>query len=271
VDNGVDLAGRDCYLGLPNYNMSNFSNSLQTVFASSDTSVCEKFCIDFFDSTLNGPVSWQWYFPGGSPSSSTDQNPTHICYDDPGVYDVSLVTTNSGGAADSVTYVNYITVNSNPFAPVITQTWNILTSSAASSYQWYLNGDIIPGATDQSYEITEDGLYTVYVMNETGCESQSSFNAVLSGVEDLNANFSAAIYPNPSNGNFVFELMGIENIGDVYLDVVNAIGQKVFSWDETISTSHWKKEIDLTKVSTGTYLIEIKMQDQFITKKILID
>ncbi|HYV95563.1 MAG TPA: hypothetical protein VE978_27560, partial [Chitinophagales bacterium] len=46
---------------------SSSSNS----FAASDTAVCEKFCISFYDSSTNNPTSWQWLFPGGNPSSST--------------------------------------------------------------------------------------------------------------------------------------------------------------------------------------------------------
>src|SRR6185295_11760888 len=103
-------------------------------------------------SSLNNPTSWLWEFPGGNPSTSTDQNPMNICYNTPGTYDVTLITTNAGGS-DTLTLSNYITVYTNPFAPLISQTGNTLTSTPATTYQWQLNSVDIPGATNQSYTI----------------------------------------------------------------------------------------------------------------------
>lgn len=48
-----------------------------------------------------------------------------------------------------------------------------LTSSSASGNQWYLNGNPIGGATNQSYIVTAPGDYTVTV-TETDCTSNSS-------------------------------------------------------------------------------------------------
>jgi PKD repeat protein len=81
---------------------------------------------------------------GGNPGSSTLQNPSNICYQNPGVFDVTLITTDANGISDTLTLANYITVYTNPFAPVITQNGNVLTSSSATSYQWQLNSVDIP-------------------------------------------------------------------------------------------------------------------------------
>src|SRR5216110_1665635 len=77
-------------------------------------------------------------FPGGSPSSSANQNPTNICYNNPGTYDVTLITTNVNGN-DTLTLPGYITVYATPSIPTITQTGYTLTASAAANYQWQLN------------------------------------------------------------------------------------------------------------------------------------
>ena len=39
------------------------------------------------------PNSWNWTFDGGTPSTSTDQNPT-VTYDDDGIFSVTLEVTN---------------------------------------------------------------------------------------------------------------------------------------------------------------------------------
>jgi len=52
------------------------------------------------DGTVTG---WQWTFPGGSPNSSTVQNPANIKYNSPGAYSVTLIATSSLGCIDTVT------------------------------------------------------------------------------------------------------------------------------------------------------------------------
>lgn len=78
-------------------------------FSTPVTSICENACINFFDSSTNNPTSWTWSFPGGTPATSSAQNPTAICYNTSGTYGVTLSVTNSFGT-DGATFVSYITV-----------------------------------------------------------------------------------------------------------------------------------------------------------------
>ena len=82
-------------------------------FMADETIILEGESINFMDLSTNVPTNWVWSFPGGSPGTSTIQNPT-ISYDTPGVYDVSLVASNSAGNGTS-TKTDYITVDlANP-------------------------------------------------------------------------------------------------------------------------------------------------------------
>lgn len=243
---------------------SNPNQGGSIIISSSDTQVCEKFCIDFFDSSANNPIAWQWSFPGGVPSSSTDQNPTSICYDDPGVYDVTLITTNASGN-DTLTFPDYITVYATPPFPTITQVGFTLTSSPANSYQWQLNAADIPGATNQAYTVTQSGLYTVIVSDSNGCQNSASLKVFLSGIEDMVGDENISIYPNPSDGCFTVEFSDDFGSGDISIDVVNTLGQKIFSSIESRSVSTGagglhsdKKEIDLSNIPHGVYFIQIK-------------
>ena len=59
--------------------------------------VCSGSTIDFKDGSFNGaPTTWAWEFEGGTPSTSTAQNPT-ITYSTPGSYGVTLTVTNANG------------------------------------------------------------------------------------------------------------------------------------------------------------------------------
>lgn len=78
-------------------------------FNASQTSIFEGATINFTDASTNTPSSWNWTFTGGTPSSSTLQNP-NVVYNTAGVYAVKLKVNNSAGA-DSLTKTSYITVN----------------------------------------------------------------------------------------------------------------------------------------------------------------
>ncbi|MBK6344057.1 MAG: hypothetical protein IPF41_16165 [Flavobacteriales bacterium] len=59
--------------------------------------------------------------------------------------------------------------------PVITQDGSTLTVNPAGvSYQWYLNGAFLPGGTQQSWTATENGTYTVLVVDADGCFSNAA-------------------------------------------------------------------------------------------------
>lgn len=82
--------------------VSNFTSNIQALPIGGGT-------VDFYDLTSNGPTTWSWSFPGGTPSTSNVRNPTGISYTATGAYTVSLTTTNSFGS-NLKTFVNYITV-----------------------------------------------------------------------------------------------------------------------------------------------------------------
>ncbi|MDL2262176.1 PKD domain-containing protein [Bacteroidales bacterium OttesenSCG-928-I21] len=64
--------------------------------------------VAFNDQSTGNPTSWNWTFEGGTPASSTEQNPT-IVYSTAGTFAVTLVATNVDGE-DSETKTDYITV-----------------------------------------------------------------------------------------------------------------------------------------------------------------
>lgn len=77
-------------------------------FSSGITTGCNGDCFNFSDLST-GATAWDWLFPGGSPSSYSGQNPPAICYNNPGVYDVTLIVTNANGS-DTLVQSGYITI-----------------------------------------------------------------------------------------------------------------------------------------------------------------
>ncbi len=81
-------------------------------FFASQTEITPGTTISFTDQSTGGPTptSWSWTLTGGSPVSSTVQNPPSVTYSTAGIYDVSLSATNANGAG-SRTKGGYILVS----------------------------------------------------------------------------------------------------------------------------------------------------------------
>jgi len=82
-------------------------------FSAPNTSILINTPVTFTNSTTGGyigvPESYEWLFPGGTPSTSTDKNPV-VSYADQGTYDVSLIV-NRGGQIDTLTKTAYMQVS----------------------------------------------------------------------------------------------------------------------------------------------------------------
>lgn len=65
--------------------------------------------VAFADTSIGNTNSWQWEFPGGTPSVSFEQNPV-IMYESIGIFDVKLIV-GDGFSTDSVVSAGYIVVD----------------------------------------------------------------------------------------------------------------------------------------------------------------
>lgn len=82
-------------------------------FVGTPTTVVVGNSVAFTDLSTNTPTSWAWSFAGGTPATSTTQNPT-ITYNTVGQYNVTLTATNTIGSSAPVTKTAYITVINAP-------------------------------------------------------------------------------------------------------------------------------------------------------------
>ncbi len=65
--------------------------TFQAAFASNTTNTCIEEVIEYYDMSSGGAISWEWEFEGGSPATSTNQNPM-VAYFSSGTFDVTLTS-----------------------------------------------------------------------------------------------------------------------------------------------------------------------------------
>jgi hypothetical protein len=144
------------------------------------------------------------------------------------------------------------------------------TIGGGVSYQWYLNGNPIPGANTQQYIISANGNYTVEIVFSNGCSGISDpFNYNVGMDEIWNEN-NFAIMPNPNNGNFILEI----NIPPFMLEEIESIscytilGEKIMEISSNTPTN--RIEIQLTDAAKGIYYVNIQSLERSITKKFVV-
>ena len=236
-------------------------------FEVSDTSFCEKQCVDFSDLSSNNPTSWQWTFSGAVPSSSSLQNPSNICYNNYGSFDVSLIACNANGC-DTINYAGFINEYPNPYDSI----WNIndtLYSLPAYNYQWYeVTNGMIAGANDSLYIPIQPGDYYCVITDSTGCIGTSNtINVIGAGINDLVTGNLFSVHPNPSNGWFLIELNNPAIVKKWSAQLFDAFGRNVFS-SEIIDDNSY--HLNLKFLMQGFYYLKISQGSVFQTQKLII-
>ena len=85
-------------------------NCLLPNFNASTTQVSLGGSVNFTDGSFGDIVSWEWTFEGGTPATSTQQNPNGIVYNESGDFDVTLTITDTDGNSETLTREAYIQV-----------------------------------------------------------------------------------------------------------------------------------------------------------------
>jgi glucose/arabinose dehydrogenase len=125
------------------------------------------------------------------------------------------------------------------------------------SYQWYLGGVPIAGATDSVFVATESGTYTASVVDFFGCEGGSnSLDVDLTASNSLPQLKSVTVTPNPFQSSIRVEMTVSEPL---YLELfINDMQGKTLLSDRLAVTSTAVRNYELGKVPSGTYLLVLK-------------
>jgi hypothetical protein len=135
--------------------------------------------------------------------------------------------------------------------PTITQNAQTLISSFALSYQWIVNGTTILGATNQSYLVTSNGIYQVYVTYDNGCSSISiPINVTITDAEILENEETIILYPNPATD--YFSIKGFREQGEEKANI------EVYDIFGTLVIKEARLEaINITNLLTGGYIVHL--------------
>ncbi len=140
--------------------------------------------VHFLDISAGIPTGWQWTFTGGSPPSSTSQNPT-VTYSNPGLYTVKLRISNSFGS-DSLTKTSYIRVRGASMAlfnivnpPTLTRITVSASDTSRTLFNWMKSSQ--NNTVNYKIKLRKIGSSTDYIFtsNSNGLDSTASIRKSL--------------------------------------------------------------------------------------------
>jgi pimeloyl-ACP methyl ester carboxylesterase len=157
-----------------------------------------------------------------------------------------------------------INETSCPSVPTVSISTNgMLLSSTSSgnpiSYQWYLNGSAINGATSSTYQATQDGVYYLEVSYDYGCAVSNIQTLGSSGLNELL--LLTKLFPNPAKDHLFIE----SNMQIVNFNILDINGRMIFEKNDG-STIH---SIEISNLKKGIYLVEITDGANSITKRFI--
>jgi len=214
---GIPL-GEDVTLTVTMQNYYRYEEMLAVVdpltagFEADLTTICVGETVNYTDLSLGTPIAWLWTFEGGTPSSSTDQNPQGITYSTTGDFDVTLEVTSTDGS-DIYTSTDYISAIDNIVASAtitasqeeicegdeVTFTLETTNGGLNPAYQWKLNGTDVGDGSDTyvSSTLSDEDAVECELTSSYSCASQNPVmsNAIVmsvNGVEPVSVTISCA-------------------------------------------------------------------------------
>ncbi len=243
---------------------------------------CETIQIQFSDNSTFSPTSWNWSFPGGSPASSSMQNPV-VSFSGAGNYGATLSVSNNLGS-DSQTQNNIINVpaaieangsiSGNTFDvqtnPTLTATDN---TTGVTTRSWNFGDGSLSNGQNPSHTYTQPGTYTVTLTVGDGiCDDVQTWTVEVTGfpvsIENVEGLSGINIRPNPVNDNLYVDLASTQNV-DLTVDLYDAVGRKVVQGQAISFNGTSRQTFDVSGLAAGTYFLRITDGKSVSTHKVL--
>ncbi|MCB0754337.1 MAG: hypothetical protein KDB98_02005 [Flavobacteriales bacterium] len=230
-----------------------------TIVASGDT----EFCVGGSVSLSVEPGPYQSYlWTSGSTTPS-------IVVIETGYYGVTVEDAN--GCIDSTLVGNsmYIEVwDPNPIAMQSGDTV-MVTNGPFSQYQWYLNGQPVPGATSATYVPSTSGNYSVQVWDENDCTGTSNnIEFTFTGIEDLSQVYNVNLYPNPTKDIFYLSAEFGRSM-DVEVSLKDIAGRNIIAPEKVSGVSMINRSFNIERLSMGVYYVELRTLEGLVVEPIM--
>ncbi|MDX1683605.1 MAG: PKD domain-containing protein [Saprospiraceae bacterium] len=242
-------------------------------FMSDVNEICIGDTVRFEDNSMNDPTAWMWTFEGGTPASSTEENPV-IIYNDPGIFSVTLEASNQFGSNESV-LDDYITVYDDPMATFDFGTQGVRVnfennSEHYNSIMWDFGDGENSTELEPSHLYARPGTYTVTLTVENPCGVSQYIEEVTVKYKDLDIVMtSPPPAPNPTTGEVLVEHYG-PPADNISIFVSGLDGQLDQLYQGDFANGELQETLNLSGYSEGTYFLFFRTDHEVRMEKVVI-
>lgn len=178
-------------------------------FSAENVQGCAPRTVQFSNQSSGSYTSLLWLFPGGTPLSSTEENPT-VTYNQPGVYDVTLIALGTS-VNDTFTLQTLVAILPQPipdFSFTVAGNQVIFNNLSvnATAYNWDFGDGNSSTAPNPQHTFANNGTYSVTLNAQNAYCGNAISQTILigiNGVQDRDTTGKVFVFPNPTN-NVVF-------------------------------------------------------------------
>ena len=233
------------------------------------TGACEEGTILFSDQSTGSVETYSWEFPGGTPATSTEANPS-VFYENAGVYTVSLKVNGPLGESEIVKEgAVEVLLRPNPNFDFTIDGLSVSfqnTSSDADRYTWSFGDGSTSNEVNPTHVYAEEGLYDVSL------NAQNRYcGLALSQAVFLKPNASSEIenqqdliaFPNPFSNQFTLKDLSKEAFQSIDYEIFDELGTRLIrgSFQGTTMLEH-------PRWPAGIYWIKFTLNEETLWKKL---
>lgn len=210
------------------------------------STVCAGDKITLTGTPASGTPTYQWFKNGtaiaGATTNKLDVNTS-------GTY---TLNSSFNGICPVLSAASTITAT-NPLEPLITFNQGILTTSAGTDIQWYLNDVAIAGATATTYKPTANGIYKVKLKDVNGCLASASYGITILATVADNPFATFYAFPNPATDVLHIGIPSQYTALNYRLRITDMQGKEIR--DSRVESRDNRLRVDISKLPVGNYVI----------------
>ena len=240
-----------------------------------ERSICVGESLIFNNTSFGDSIdSFQWHFGENAfPSSSDFPGPHTVTFDEPGVYEISLYTSNSLGWDKTMTPIEVIDLPVSDFSYEINDgvVQFINNSTFGTDYYWDFGDGNISLEKNPSHAYFSNNIYpvTLTVTNKCGEQSILYNISITTSSKELKESFDISINPNPTN-----QFVNVEWLDghsqDYSVEFFDINGKKIKEFQFLNISKNISKRLNISDLANGMYILKIHSKKNIVIEKLLV-
>ena len=271
-----DYAAIDVGMALDDFILTGpIAGSAVPSFTFAGNTGCDGQMVTFTNTSTGSISSLNWDFgANATPATGTGTGPFVVTYSGTGKSTVTLTAVSPVNGTQVISKIDSISTAPTHIPtyieePVLgNETQTNLVASTGEAFQWHLNNSPILGATNQTYVATGSGSYSVDV-TVNGCLGNSGNNIIITALDNQLFGQSIFVYPNPASEKLNLDISN-NYYGLLKVKIYDIKGVLFYSKTDIKESKDYIREIDVSSFESGIYFVELQIDNQRETRKLIL-